>query len=68
MKLLNNLFVTVLLLSLGFVLVGATQVKPFVEVVGTRKHLWKQKIKQRPQFMQVILEWSSRKQEPLPGV
>lgn len=42
-------------LGLGF-LVFAAHGKPLVKALCRRKHLWQQKVEQRPQLMEVVLQ------------
>ena len=36
--------------------------EPLVKLLGIPKDFWKQKVEQRPQFMQIVLKWSPRNQ------
>jgi hypothetical protein len=39
-------------------------VEPFIKVLRVSKNLWQEKVEQSPEFVQVVLKWSSSQQQP----
>ena len=42
---------------------AGVSIEPLVEILGAAEDFWKQKVEEGPEFMEIVLQWSSRQQE-----